>query len=72
MSYYCIYKPYYNLNILVLVLALILRTDLTIICVKVRLFLHVFISQLVCSIAIDLQNYRLCYKLLRCSTDVAT
>jgi hypothetical protein len=49
MSYYCISKPYYNLKILVLVLVLVLRTDLTIIFVKVRLFLHVIISQLVCS-----------------------
>jgi hypothetical protein len=49
MSYYCISKPYYNLKILVLVLVLFLRTDLTIICVKVRLFLHVFKSHLACS-----------------------
>ncbi len=59
MSYYCIAKPYYNLKFLALVLVLVLRTDLTIICVKVRLFLHVIISQLVCSCShIDLQNYQ--------------
>jgi hypothetical protein len=49
MSYYCLSKPYYNLTFLALVLVLVLRTDLTIICVKVPLFLHVFKSQLVCS-----------------------
>jgi hypothetical protein len=41
MSYFCISKPYYNLKFLPLDLVLVLRTELTIICVKVRLYLHV-------------------------------